>query len=387
MVVSVDENNTLNVENNVSLADNWAYPEYYLNPYNNCEASGPVGFAIFQGNYGLNNFTHAPPLTLYNSTYAWSCSTILTTNSYYVFSPLSMVVSWDNSGWKMLNFSTAFSFSASGYWTGGFMDSSLAVFHRFSPGNYTVFGADEWGKVVILHFTVMSGFSTGTSTFTTGPLTQYSTGFSFTGTTTAPGFNDTEAAMLLLNSTEVTSYLKSAYSYTLSVVPDPFSSDISFWLFNVTETQNVSGNWSGSGYTIIYGGIMTLNATVQFSQPNNYQLIAVGVTNYPNAVQTISYSPQQQQVISVAVSNNTVQSYMRPSQFYVTSVTQLPMGNESFAGDYLVNMNLVNNESAVIQVYVNPSITAVVSASYEAGFGSGECFGGTSDACFNSPWS
>jgi hypothetical protein len=38
-----------------------------------------------------------------------------------------------------------------GYWTGADPD---AVQHNFEPGVYTIVAGDEWGALVILHFTV-----------------------------------------------------------------------------------------------------------------------------------------------------------------------------------------------------------------------------------------
>jgi hypothetical protein len=42
----------------------------------------------------------------------------------------------------------------SGYWTWNGADPSSAVHHLFEPGVYTVAAGDEWGDVVLLHFTV-----------------------------------------------------------------------------------------------------------------------------------------------------------------------------------------------------------------------------------------
>jgi hypothetical protein len=42
----------------------------------------------------------------------------------------------------------------SGYWTWTGPDYNNAVHHLFEPGTYTVVAGDEWGSVVLLHFTV-----------------------------------------------------------------------------------------------------------------------------------------------------------------------------------------------------------------------------------------
>jgi hypothetical protein len=46
--------------------------------------------------------------------------------------------------------------SVGGYWTWDrtMNPSANPVFHPFEPGIYTVVAGDEWGNVVLLHFTV-----------------------------------------------------------------------------------------------------------------------------------------------------------------------------------------------------------------------------------------
>jgi hypothetical protein len=174
LVINVDEYNTLGVTNNASLANDWLYPPTSLNPYDNCGAPGPVGFAIFQGNYGLDNYTTAKALTLYNSTFAFTCTTTYQGNYEYSFSPESNLVFFANSGKTLYNFSALLSFTAKGYWTGGFGTGLGATFHNFPAGTYTVLAADEWGKVVLVQIVVSTAGFIGTSTFTTGYLTQNS---------------------------------------------------------------------------------------------------------------------------------------------------------------------------------------------------------------------
>jgi len=42
--------------------------------------------------------------------------------------------------------------TASGFWAGS---RPNATFSNFIPGSYTVVGGDEWGALVILHFTIV----------------------------------------------------------------------------------------------------------------------------------------------------------------------------------------------------------------------------------------
>jgi len=41
--------------------------------------------------------------------------------------------------------------TSAGFWTGSRPDATLNI---FTPGIYTVVGGDEWGALVILHFTI-----------------------------------------------------------------------------------------------------------------------------------------------------------------------------------------------------------------------------------------
>ena len=45
----------------------------------------------------------------------------------------------------------SFNLKVRNYWRG---DHPNAVLHNFEPGVYTVVAGDEWGTLVILHFTI-----------------------------------------------------------------------------------------------------------------------------------------------------------------------------------------------------------------------------------------
>jgi hypothetical protein len=70
--------------------------------------------------------------------------------------------------------------SYTGYWTGSL---ATAAFHPFPPGVYTVLAEDEWGDVVLLHFTVNSSSSTSfvTGTSVNSASDTYLTSCSVTG--------------------------------------------------------------------------------------------------------------------------------------------------------------------------------------------------------------
>lgn len=244
--------------------------------------------------------------------------------------------------------------------------------------------ADEWGKVVILHFIVSyAGILPGTSTFTSGTVSSYSS--SQDTTTSTINWNYGEVANLTLNQPKVQAYIKSAYSYTVSMYPGHFGPDLMTVLINVTGSQNVAGNYS-SGYTITYSGMKMLNVTVEFIPPSTYFFPPeIIVASFPNQTDSITFTQQEQHVIQVALSNSTVQKLMVGSQYYVDYVTQFPIQNGTFGGDYFVSM-YQENGIRIIGAFVNPSVTAVVS-SYVDTRTTMMCFGSSvPDTCFTSPW-
>lgn len=181
-VISADEYNALNSVNNVTIANNWSYPESYeLNPYGPCGLVGSVGLGIFQGYYGMNNYTRASALALYNTTLVFLCTTTASVpNAYYSIRPESTLatVVYPNSMFSNMNTSLSLSFGTNGYWTGGeaLGSQASATFHKFVQGIYTVMAADEWGKVVLVHIAVDSnGLIMGTSTSTASTPSQSST--------------------------------------------------------------------------------------------------------------------------------------------------------------------------------------------------------------------
>ena len=60
-MVKLDEYNTLNSVDNVTAANRWAIN---LNNLNDICTTNLMGYAIYQGNYILNNYTHATPFAL-----------------------------------------------------------------------------------------------------------------------------------------------------------------------------------------------------------------------------------------------------------------------------------------------------------------------------------
>lgn len=384
LVINVEEFNLLNTENNVSMASNWVYPQASLNPYDNCGAPGPVGFAIFRGYYDLQNVSSASALALYNTTWAFTCTTNYAGNYGYSFKPQSDFAWFTNSGKLLYNDTVDLSFLAKGYFAGGFGTGSAAELNSFPSGNYTILGADEWGKAVVVHMSTSSGaWSSGTSTDTTGTASfVYTTSSINLGPTNiSDAWDPALVANLTMYSPEVQSYVRGAYSYDISGLGMSQFDTINV-IINVTGSQIVSGNWT-SGYHVVYTGMRTLNASVMFTPPNSYQLLGVISTSLPDQNDTITFSSQQQRAIQVALSNATVQRLMGSSKYYVSSVTPFPVTNGTYANDYFLMLNQISG-TKIVGVFVDASLTAVVGV-YNDTRVSTMCYG-PENVCFTSPW-
>ena len=141
----------------LTAADNWEYPQDSLNLFTPCGSSSPVGLAILQGHYGLNNFTEGKVLTLYDTGIAYLCTSV-GPPARYLFSPSSnSAEAFDSQGDPMGNQSMTIDLLTSGYWTGGYGAGppGPAQFHPFK-GLYTVIAADEWGAGATWGFIVIS---------------------------------------------------------------------------------------------------------------------------------------------------------------------------------------------------------------------------------------
>ena len=207
---------------------------------------------------------------------------------------------------------------------------------------------------------------TGSSTTTiitlppTSTLTQNGTSLPIAN----DGINFTEVDSVAFSSPSVQAYwnknVNSTQGYGVGpVVRGQDGSSLVFVTFSVTDSRAISGNWT-SEYSLTYSQRFNLNVTVEFTPPSAYQVINVGIQDLPNFNQSISFTSQQMQIIHVALSNSTVKQYTAQSEYYVQSVTYFPnSGNETFAGDYQVNIGQANG-SCEIQIFVNPTTNSVV---------------------------
>ena len=161
ITVTIDEKNTLAIENNISASDNWpVFGHLGVGPCNTLNY--PFGIALLQGYYDAESIASATPLEIYTLKLC-PCERVIVS---YVFqpssdiasrctiegdwlSPISMNTDVTLTGvcdrWIPINTSTGIAYQQ--------------ATSNFTPGIYTLVGGDEWGTLVILYFRVSSEVS------------------------------------------------------------------------------------------------------------------------------------------------------------------------------------------------------------------------------------
>jgi hypothetical protein len=146
--ITIGEKNTLPIENNISAADEWPVQGLYLEP---CTVY-PFGISILQGYYDAKNVTAVTPLQLFSPNVMYSCAVGPPVS--YDFQPWSDIAaiytSCDSEPWSI---NMTAKVTSAGFWTVTHGHPTW-TFSNFTPGIYTVVGGDEWGALVILHFTI-----------------------------------------------------------------------------------------------------------------------------------------------------------------------------------------------------------------------------------------
>jgi hypothetical protein len=152
--IDIDEKNTLSKTNTINSSSKWPVSGLRVGPCGTLNY--PFGIEVFQGNYTAANISSATPLQIYEPG-TYTCPMILSDTSSYVFQPLS-----DNAAIFQMSEPTAvfsmamnteFEPAPTGYWASNDVG---AAFTNFEPGVYTVVAGDEWGALVLVHFTVTS---------------------------------------------------------------------------------------------------------------------------------------------------------------------------------------------------------------------------------------
>jgi len=148
--IAVDEYNTLAAANNVSKATDWGLQGLALG---SCDAQTyPFGAALYTGTYTAGNVSQATPLQIFPRV---PCPLFIRLITGYLFQPASDLAVVLPSGPN----ATATRMSAN--------VTARAVYASPSPtplgpGTYTVAAGDEWGSLVLAHFTIGAGASSTT---------------------------------------------------------------------------------------------------------------------------------------------------------------------------------------------------------------------------------
>ena len=155
VTIVLDETNTLSKTNNVHTADEWALVGLSVSPCGTLNY--PFGVAVFQGYYTSGDISSVTPLKLYNTDVEYHCPMILSQINTYAFHPSSdtAAVSQMSNTSPVITEKMNAEIQPTGYWTG----SPTETLTNFAPGVYTVVGGDEWGALVVLHFTISPSHS------------------------------------------------------------------------------------------------------------------------------------------------------------------------------------------------------------------------------------
>ena len=147
--IIVDETNLLATINSVPATDN--LPSGFASGFTNEPSIFPFGFAVVSGNYTLSNLI-TNPLLIYDPRDEYIGTQVVAPTSYS-FQPSSDAAYLEGGSYSSSNglMKMQYELQLNGYWDCNPME---AVQDNFKPGVYTVVAADEWGALVLVHFTV-----------------------------------------------------------------------------------------------------------------------------------------------------------------------------------------------------------------------------------------
>jgi hypothetical protein len=136
--------------NTLGRADNLTVPEDWAVSGGCCD--GLVQYVLYQGNYGLGNLTQGTPLRQ-----TGGIALSIGEFSYCIFNPLSTqaTIYWAPGPFYSNPLPANASVSASllGYWVNNTAHPE-GDYALFPAGTYTVAAEDQWGNIVLSHFTV-----------------------------------------------------------------------------------------------------------------------------------------------------------------------------------------------------------------------------------------
>jgi hypothetical protein len=163
IVVNISLINTLHTINLVSAEHYWSIGGVWLGACNNMDF--PMGIAIFNGYYTSANISDAGnPLTIFRPSICPMFIIYIRAYQFYPYGSAASVKgpSLINGTYYANSYMISRGLTISGYYAqqqepangSNMVNGFQVIFNQFSPGTYTVVGADEWGGLVILHFHV-----------------------------------------------------------------------------------------------------------------------------------------------------------------------------------------------------------------------------------------
>jgi hypothetical protein len=173
--VSLSIVNTLTKVNTVKPSDDWLMHGVPVALWPACYFGLPAQVAVLQGNYSAQSIQAAT-----NVAFNYICMEAVKVD-HVIFQPnsdqvsLTGLYSVSGANQSLGPFHMSLSFTTGGYWNLQNLSAELNIpilgeqypprqpaYIPFSPGEYTVAVADEWGQIVLLHFSVsQSGTAAG----------------------------------------------------------------------------------------------------------------------------------------------------------------------------------------------------------------------------------
>jgi hypothetical protein len=149
VTVTINEMNILPIRNKIHAADGWPIEGLTLSPCGTFNY--PFGISILQGYYDAKDVGGITPLQVFDANVLYTCPAPLAA-VFYDFQPWSNIATI-YTGYNSEPWSTNMTaqVTSAGFWTGSWPN---ATFSNFTPGIYTIVGGDEWGALVVLHFTI-----------------------------------------------------------------------------------------------------------------------------------------------------------------------------------------------------------------------------------------
>ena len=153
VIIVIDEKNMLSKTNKISASSKWPSNELELGPRGK---SFPFGIAVFQGYYTSSDFSTTTPLNYYdpNGMHSWPLEVIPNAYSFQPLSDIADIIVDSDPNLSIKNQLMSSVITLTGYWIKNDSNDVYYQFNSFSPGVYTVVVGDEWGALVVLHFTI-----------------------------------------------------------------------------------------------------------------------------------------------------------------------------------------------------------------------------------------